>query len=554
MTAPASGLAKPSRSGGFGTGPLLALAVLLTGALALRLWTALSDLDNLLLHATSDDAYYYFQIARNLATGHGASFDAETLTNGFHPLWLLIASGVQALVRDPLQALHATLVLGACLGTATVGLVYAIIRRLSGREGPALAAAAFYGLHPYVAVESVNGLETALAVFGVALTSWVFLGIATKQGPARLADGLRLGLAAGLMMLARSDSVFVWVPILLYLAARARDARGLLVPLAAGAVSAAVVAPWLVWSLVRFGTVLQISALAIPEPLRQHYLVQHGDSLLAVLQRSSDVTRQAFLHRLVHAYFVPLRLPAWPVWLAVTGALAAMLLAPPQPERRNARRRLALLFVPGAGILLTLLYHSAVRWWLREWYFAPAGWLAALLLGLAVAHARELLDRVPAARRGAAVAALYTAVALSLAALLGPHQQASWRAPSPHRVQQLEAARWLEQHTAPEARVGSFNAGILGYFSGRRVVNLDGAVNADAYHARRRGRLMDYVLAKQLEYLVDWRGTLPQLRCYESRVARCQRVAVVGGPLPNFAGSPIVVLRVTVVGRAPDSR
>jgi 4-amino-4-deoxy-L-arabinose transferase-like glycosyltransferase len=528
--------------------PAFALAVLLACALVLRLWTAWSDLESLLLQATSDDAYYYFQIARNLVAGQGATFDGETATNGFHPLWLLIAAGVQALVHDPLQAVHATLTLAACFGTATVGLVYAIVRRLAEREGPALMAAACYGLHPYVVVESVNGLETSLAVFTVALTSWLFLGIATKPRPARLADGLRLGFAAGLMMLARTDSVFVWVPMLLYLAARARDARTLGVPLAAGAISAAVVAPWLVWNLARFGTLVQVSALAIPEPLRLHYLAEHGDSPWAVAQRSWDVTRQAFLHRFVRIYFSPLPFPAWPAWLVVAGGLAALLLAPPQPERRETRRRLALLLVPGAGILLCLLYHSAVRWWLREWYFAPAGWLAALLLGLALAHVRDLLERVPAARRGGAVVALYGVAALLLAALLGPHQHGSWLVPSPHRVQQLEAARWLAEQTAPDARVGSFNAGILGYFSGRRVVNLDGAVNVDAYHARLRGGLMDYVLARRLEYVVDWRGTLPQLGCRESPAARCERQAVVGEPLPRFAGSPVVVVRVHAVG------
>lgn len=106
---------------------------------------------------------------------------------------------------------------------------------------------------------------------------------------------------------------------------------------------------------------------------------------------------------------------------------------------------------------------------------------------------------------------------------------------------------------SPDARVGSFNAGILGCFSGRRVVNLDGAVNADAYRARRRGRLMDSVLSKQREYVVDWWGTLPLLRCHESRAARCERVALVGEPLPGFAGSPIVVLSVSVLDPAPSA-
>lgn len=37
-----------------------------------------------------DDAFYYFQIARNIVTHHGSSFDGLHLTNGYHPLWMLV--------------------------------------------------------------------------------------------------------------------------------------------------------------------------------------------------------------------------------------------------------------------------------------------------------------------------------------------------------------------------------------------------------------------------------------------------------------------------------
>lgn len=37
-----------------------------------------------------DDAFYYFQIARNIVMGHGSSFDGTHLTNGYHPLWMLV--------------------------------------------------------------------------------------------------------------------------------------------------------------------------------------------------------------------------------------------------------------------------------------------------------------------------------------------------------------------------------------------------------------------------------------------------------------------------------
>src|SRR5215471_14491586 len=40
---------------------------------------------------TFDDAFYYFGIARNVALGHGSTFDGINPTNGYHPLWMLVA-------------------------------------------------------------------------------------------------------------------------------------------------------------------------------------------------------------------------------------------------------------------------------------------------------------------------------------------------------------------------------------------------------------------------------------------------------------------------------
>ena len=48
------------------------------------------DLINLISN-THDDAFYYFQIARNLAEGKFSTFDGGiTRTNGYHPLWLFL--------------------------------------------------------------------------------------------------------------------------------------------------------------------------------------------------------------------------------------------------------------------------------------------------------------------------------------------------------------------------------------------------------------------------------------------------------------------------------
>ena len=49
------------------------------------------DLINLIRGVSTDDSFYYFQIARNLAEGKFSTFDGGiTRTNGYHPLWLFL--------------------------------------------------------------------------------------------------------------------------------------------------------------------------------------------------------------------------------------------------------------------------------------------------------------------------------------------------------------------------------------------------------------------------------------------------------------------------------
>ena len=61
------------------------LPLLLPAAVA-HLWAAWRPLPALLTKFVGDDMFYYLQIARNIARGAGATFDGETLTNGFHPV------------------------------------------------------------------------------------------------------------------------------------------------------------------------------------------------------------------------------------------------------------------------------------------------------------------------------------------------------------------------------------------------------------------------------------------------------------------------------------
>ncbi|HMI30346.1 MAG TPA: hypothetical protein VK527_01310, partial [Candidatus Limnocylindrales bacterium] len=47
----------------------------------------------------SDDSFFYLQVARNIAAGHGSTFNTVSPTNGYHPLWMVPCVLAEAIAR-----------------------------------------------------------------------------------------------------------------------------------------------------------------------------------------------------------------------------------------------------------------------------------------------------------------------------------------------------------------------------------------------------------------------------------------------------------------------
>ena len=41
-------------------------------------------------HILYEDFYYYLKVAQNISIGAGVTLDGEAITNGFHPLWMIV--------------------------------------------------------------------------------------------------------------------------------------------------------------------------------------------------------------------------------------------------------------------------------------------------------------------------------------------------------------------------------------------------------------------------------------------------------------------------------
>jgi hypothetical protein len=458
------------------------LAVVFLIGLGVRLILAWLPIDMLISRTLPDDAFIYFVISRNIATGLGATFDGLHPTNGFHPLWALLTVPIFWLSKGGDLPVHLALSLGAICDALAGGLTALLINRLIPNRFAGEWTLALYLFNPRVIQESVNGLETSLGMLALAvcLAAWFWVLVQ----PAHKGRAVVFGLTLGITVLARSDLAIIVGLMGLVYAFQSR--RALAAPSLAALVALLTVAPWFVWSQIRVGTWVQSSGVAIP-------------SLIAA--RIQSAPNSAFLWDSLLWPVINFSLRDVVIYpgVALLAAIVGLLLArwPNRSAVGTARPSINLnagLWVPLVGALLIVGVHTFIRWYPRGWYFVPLAWAWALLAGplLAAGLATQYGRRY----------SLIIAVALGLiivAQSIKMIGEPEYRSQSDMRA----GATWLAENVAPGETVGAFNAGIYAYFSERRVLNLDGLVDWGAITARQQKRLLDYFVEQGGSLIID---------------------------------------------------
>jgi hypothetical protein len=524
-----------------------------------------------------DDAYYYFKVAATYPALGFWSFDGLQPTNGVQPLWAILLTGLAQVaawfgVTDP-HVLDRLFVAFAAVVQFAAGatLLHLVARQVS--IGTGVAAAGAFFLPASLVWGRVSGVESPLlALMLVSTVAYYHLGFRTAPTAGRAAA---LGLLLGLTTLSRLNAGLL-IPCLLgfhllrpsagHLTARFRHV------LAAGATATAVVAPYLIWNLVQTGHLLPVSGVA------KSLQVESALSEWAAQSQSSwkflSFVYWTWIERV--QWFIGSRL-ADGMWLTgvrlvedealpgrwLLGVTGALLLAPLLVGRprewfgflRERVRRLS----PFAYFLAFALLDAvaSVSLYPTQTYSIPAWWLVSdeiLLIVLGATLTAASLQFIGAAllapRRRLVVASA------GLALLVAGHAWQSvalfWRGPLEPRDWHLSwndesyrATEWINANVQPGARVGSWNAGVLGYYARRPVVNLDGLMNTfELLPYVREGRVHEYVLRHDIRYLVDMesivqgrmrgRLALTEVHAHYSPVFnQSYRIYRVDGPAPG---------------------
>jgi len=189
--------------------------LLISTILVIHLYAAFSDAYNLPNNwFTRDDAYYYFKVAQNISEGFGSTFDGINLSNGYHPLWMLVCIPIFALARfDVILPLRVLLVVVSLFHAATAVLIFRLIKE-NLSQAVAYLAASFWAFNILIHTTVYEtGLETPLAAFSIALFIYKLSQFEKnwRAHPVTTPEIVTLALIAVLVMFSRLDLVFTAV-------------------------------------------------------------------------------------------------------------------------------------------------------------------------------------------------------------------------------------------------------------------------------------------------------------------------------------------------------
>ncbi|MBL8051235.1 MAG: glycosyltransferase family 39 protein [Anaerolineales bacterium] len=178
-----------------------------------------------------DDAYYYFKVAQNITEGYGSSFDGINLTNGYHPLWMLICIPIFALARfDVILPLRVLLIVIALMQATTSILIYRLIKKYLS-HAVAILAATFWSFNFYIhSTVYQMGLETPIAALSVVYLIYKLSQFEEtwRTQPITWKQIAWLGFLSAIVMFSRLDLVFLAVIVGVWILFRGTSIRHVL--------------------------------------------------------------------------------------------------------------------------------------------------------------------------------------------------------------------------------------------------------------------------------------------------------------------------------------
>lgn len=481
-----------------------------------------------------DDAFYYIKIARNMAETGQASFDGIHLSNGVQLMWHYMLTGLAFVVEDKILYLRAVLLLCVACNLLVGWLLWLLGRQMLNAPLGAIMVILWSG----IMIErwhTLQGMEYSLHL-AIALICLLLLWRVVVERDMARPVLFWLGLALAACFWSRLDAVVfavaIWAVVAGLIWSRMDFAprMGALIALTVMPAIGAVAYVASSYSLAE--TWLPLSG-GVKSYYAQRFFEGVGPARIAIEQVGWAMKIHmmlvlslvpANLYDMGHAVVMnPLSQPEQLV-IPVVAKLVSLLGVWRIWRHYGFASAHGRVFLLAIALFVVCTVHIGVAIWAlgdfshvtRHYY----GWLLIFWLiwgGLLLVMLLEALPEMIA--RGLAVALLagfvvaYGLMGYRFAAAYDPRGLYS------HAFIRMGLSETLNKTLPEDATVGAWNAGALGFFLERPVVNLDGLVNDKAYlEVLESGTpVLEYIKAEGITHLIDHNGRDLTLAYQETR-------------------------------------
>lgn len=422
-----------------------------------------------LLRFFPDDAFYYLQTASNFAAHGTISFDGINETNGFHPLYFIVAStlarmfGKSSLLQITFAFHGFCIFLSACL----------IVRSI--RPLPFWLSAA---LLTFLCVPLIwlyiwlsSGMESGLVLLSTVLLFVEIKKCAESEFSCPL-HSAGLGVVLSMLLLSRLDMIICVTPLVGYIGLRLMRVlfkspfsfRKIFPFLLILGIPFFLCILYITFNLRIFGHIIPVSAVS-----KSVFFVPFSGSWNA----STSGGNPMIVFILVLPFLLSLIL------------LGRFLLDLFSHHRQALNLNIVLL---SAGVALFYLYLRFFASNFFRWYFTfPLAFTAIALADML--HDPSL--RISTFRLTRVLGYSFITATVAAGIIFNTVFFFGWNRPKSIQQHLYRVAIEIDTRLGRDAVVGTFDAGVLGFFSGRRVINLDGLANSYDY-------LFNYLVPKHV--------------------------------------------------------
>ena len=450
-----------------------------------------------------DDSFIFMHVARNLGTAGQYSYDGERPTCGAPILWTCLTS-LNHLFLDKTGAAKATLVETCAFASMAAVLVFLIGHRVFGRRAAWLSCflALFSGP---LFFQAMNGMDTYPFAFLVLAAVYLRLCMRDRWG-----NWIALGALLGLANLMRPDGIILSACVFLWeLRSGVRQRPGKLA--LAALIAALLTLPVAGWHYHVSGTIFASN--------------QRGRLLIA--REYYGNPSQFIPYMLISLRHVLIFSRLYEVTLgSFVLSMAAMIWG--LASRRTTGPLVPFLASAGVAYVLFCFY---------QWYFPDAHGLRyvvypclllAVFLGgfldfLAHVVERELRRKWAGTLAAVLLAAVLVTYSLDQYKSLVETDMkwTSWdtllcQAPTETERRTWAAIDWIEATIPPGAALAAQHHGKIAYFTGTRIADTAGIIDAGFVDAVRQGDLNAFLETRRVGYVVPAGGRLDELMGLDS--------------------------------------